>query len=98
MNDEKEKSDNIVFIGSKPFMNYVTSLIVQFTNKKRSEVIVKARGKWTSRAIDVVERVRKRFLREENIQIKHIRIDSEEVESREGKKVNISLIEITLGK
>ena len=95
---EKGESDNIVFIGSKPFMNYVTSLIVQFTNKNHKEVIVKARGRWTSRAIDVVERVRKRFLKDENIQIKHIRIDSEEVENKEGKKMSISLIEITLEK
>ena len=96
--NEKEGNDNVVFIGSKPFMNYVTSLIVQFTNKKHDEVIVKARGKWIARAVDVVERVRKRFLKDKNLQIKHVRIDSEEVENREGKKLNISLIEITLGK
>ena len=96
--DEKEESSNVVFIGSKPFMNYVASLIVQFTNKKRNEVVVKARGRWIVRAVDVVETVRKRFLKDENIQIKHVRIDSEEVESKEGKKMNISSIEITIGK
>ena len=98
MSGEKEESDNVVFIGSKPFMNYVTSLIVQFTNKKHSEVVVKARGRWIARAVDVVESVRKRFLKDENLKIKNILIDSEEVENRGGKKVNVSLIEITLRK
>ncbi|MEK6819794.1 MAG: DNA-binding protein Alba [Nanoarchaeota archaeon] len=96
--DEKEERDSIVFIGSKPFMNYVTSLIVQFTNKKRNEVVVKARGRWIVRAVDVVETVRKRFLRDENLKIKNVGIDSEEVENKEGKKMNVSSIEITLGK
>lgn len=95
---EKEGNSNVIFIGNKDFMNYVTSLIVQFTSKKHDEVIVKARGKWISRAVDVVERVRKRFLKDENLKIKHVKIDSEEVESKEGKKLNVSSIEITLGK
>ena len=94
---EKE-SENVVFIGNKPFMNYVTSVVIQFTAKNRDEVIVKARGKWISRAVDVVERVRKRFLKDKNIQIKHVRIDSDELENKEGKKINVSLIEITLKK
>lgn len=94
---EKE-SENVVFIGNKPFMNYVTSVVIQFTAKNRDEVVVKARGKWISRAVDVVERVRKRFLKDKNIQIKHVRIDSDELENKEGKKINVSLIEITLKK
>ncbi|MBI2043602.1 DNA-binding protein Alba [Candidatus Pacearchaeota archaeon] len=98
MDDSEKKNDNVVFIGSKPFMNYITSVVIQFTSKNRDEVIVKARGKWISRAVDVVERVRKRFLKDKNIQIKHVRIDSDEVENKEGKKINVSLIEITLGK
>lgn len=92
------ENDNVVFIGLKPFMNYVTSVVMQFTTKNKDEVVVKARGKWISRAVDVVEVVKKRFLKDQNIQTKDIKIDSEEVENREGKKVNVSIIEITLRK
>lgn len=99
MVEEKDsKNDNSVYIGMKPFMNYVTSVIMQFTIKNRDEIVVKARGKLISRAVDVVEAVRKRFLKDRNIQIKNIMIDSEEVENKEGKKVNVSVIEITLKK
>ena len=39
MPEEKQRGeDNVVFIGSKPFMNYVTSVVMQFTSKKKKEV------------------------------------------------------------
>ena len=99
MTEERIKSDaNVVFIGTKPFMNYVTSVVMQFTTKQRKEVIIKARGKFINRAVDVAEVVRKRFLEDQKIEIKNIRVDSEEFENREGRKVNVSIIEITLSK
>ena len=96
--EKKESDDNVVFIGSKPFMNYVTGVVMQLTTKNRNEVVVKARGKWISRAVDVVEAVRKKFLKDKNLRITNVLIDSSESESSEGKKMNVSSIEITLGK
>lgn len=90
-------NDNSIFIGEKPFMNYVTGVVMQFTTKGASEVVVKARGKFISRAVDVAEVARKRFL-DNTVSIKDIRIDSEEFENKEGRKVRVSNIEITLGK
>lgn len=98
MAETDKKDDNVVFIGSKPFMNYVTSVAMQFTTKGYNEVIVKARGKFISRAVDITEVARKRFLKEHNISVKDIKIDSEEFENKEGRKVNVSTIEITLKK
>ncbi|HED05579.1 MAG TPA: DNA-binding protein Alba [Ignavibacteria bacterium] len=91
-----EKDDNVIFIGVKPFMNYITGVAMQFTTKQRSEVIIKARGKSINRAVNVAEAIRKRFLKDKNIGIKDIKIDSEELENKEGKKINVSTIEITL--
>ena len=97
MTDEKViGDDNVVYIGTKPFMNYVTSVVMQFTTKDRNEVAIKARGKFISRAVDVAEVVRKRFLKDQDIKIKDIKIDSEEFENKEGKKVNVLPIEINL--
>ena len=89
--------DNNIFIGPKPFMNYVTGVVMQFTTKGASEVIVKARGKFISRAVDVAEVAAKRFL-ENTVGIKDIKIDSEEFTNTEGRNVRVSSIEITLGK
>ncbi len=90
-------NDNSIFIGNKPFMNYVTGVVMQITTKNAPEVIVKARGKFISRAIDVVEVARKRFLADQ-VKIKEIRIDSEEFKNKEGKDVRVSTIEIVLAK
>lgn len=95
---ERKGDENVVFIGSKPFMNYVTAVVMQFTTRGSNEVIVKARGKFISRAVDVAEVAAKRFLKESNITVKDIKINSEEFENKEGRKVNVSTIEITLSK
>jgi len=97
--DLQEKPDtNIIFIGEKPFMNYVTGVVTQFKTKQQNEVMIKARGKFISRAVDVAEVSAKKFLKEENIIVKNISINSEEFENKEGRKVNVSTIEITLKK
>jgi DNA-binding protein len=89
--------DNSIFVGEKPFMNYVTGVVIQFTTQGATEVIVKARGKFISRAVDVVEVVRNRFLTNQ-IKIKDIQIASEEFRNKEGKDVRVSTIEIVLMK
>ncbi len=104
MTEEKKQQEpqredtNIIFIGEKPFMNYVTGVVTQFKTKAQKEVVVKARGKFISRAVDVAEVSAKKFLKEENIKVKNIQINSEEFENKEGKKVSVSTIEITLEK
>jgi len=95
---EKKSDDNVVFIGNKPFMNYVTGVVMQFTTKGSKEVIVKARGKFISRAVDVAEVATKKFLEEHNVEVKDIKINSEEFENKEGKKVNVSTMDIVLAK
>nr|MCK4930259.1 DNA-binding protein Alba [Nanoarchaeota archaeon] len=89
--------DNSVFIGNKPFMNYVTSVVMQFTTKGESEIVIKARGKFISRAVDVAEVATKRFLKDQ-LELKEIRIDSEEFKNKEGRDVRVSTIEIVLAK
>ena len=78
-------------------MNYVTGVVMQFTTKDAEEVVIKARGKFMSRAIDVAEVAAKRFL-EGRIKVKGIKIDSEEFTNKEGKQVRVSTVEITLDK
>jgi archaea-specific DNA-binding protein len=89
------ETDNSIFVGDKPFMNYITGIVMQFTTHSQQEVVVKARGKYISRAVDVSEMALKRYLGGK-INIRDIRIDSSEVENREGREVRVSTIEITL--
>ena len=88
------ENDNVVFIGSKHLMNYVNSIDMQLKNN--SEVIIKARGKFISKAVDVVE-IAKRQNQQQNISIKDIKIGTEEYEN-EGKKIKVSTVDITVNK
>ena len=77
MIEEIKKDDNIIFIGMKPFMNYVNGVIMQFSRKENKEVIIKARGKFISRAVDIAEVTLKRFLKDkirilERFELDHI--------------------------
>ncbi|MFH1591330.1 MAG: DNA-binding protein Alba [archaeon] len=88
-------ADNSIFVGNKPFMNYVTGVVMQFTTKNATDVIIKARGKFISRAVDIAEVSVKRFLQGQ-IEVKDIQINSEQFENKEGKDVRVSTIDITL--
>ncbi|MCX6709416.1 MAG: DNA-binding protein Alba [Candidatus Woesearchaeota archaeon] len=90
-------ADNSIFIGNKPFMNYVTAVVMQFTTKNAEEITIKARGKFISRAVDVAEVSVKRFLNEQAVTT-GIKIDSEEFKNEQGKQVRVSSIEITLAR
>lgn len=90
-------NDNSIFIGAKPFMNYVTGVVMQFTTKNAEDVTIKARGKFISRAVDVAEVASRRFL-DSTVGVKDIRINSEEFQNNEGKQVRVSTIEIVLSK
>jgi archaea-specific DNA-binding protein len=87
--------ENVVYIGNKPVMNYVLAVVTQM-NGGVSEVILKARGRAISRAVDVAEIVRNRFITD--VEIGGIDISTEEIMSNEGSSTNVSAIEIQLAK
>ena len=96
---KKPIADNIIYVGQKPFMNYVNAVQMQF--QSQSEVKVIARGKFISKAVDIAEVIRKKFMKEDNIVLGDIKIDSKDLEREyEGKKkkVSVSEVEITLKK
>ena len=93
--EETKSEEHSIFIGGKPFMNYVTGVVIQF-NKGANEVTIKARGKFISKGVDVAEVARRKFLEDKNVSVKNIFIGSEEFENKEGKMVNVSVIEIIL--
>ncbi len=97
MTEEKRRGedDHTVFIGSKPFMNYVTGVVMQFTTQGANEVVVKARGKFITRCVDVAEVAAKRFLTDQ-IEVADVKLDSEAFKSKEGKDIRVSTIEILL--
>ncbi|HUV24942.1 MAG TPA: DNA-binding protein Alba [Methanomassiliicoccales archaeon] len=85
--------ENTVYIGKKPTMNYVLAVVTQF-NSGSMDVIIKARGRAISRAVDVAEIVRHRFIH--NAEVMDIKIQTEQLTGEAGTVANVSSIEIYL--
>lgn len=91
-----EEDRNSVFIGRKPIMNYVLACITLF-QEGRSEVCLKARGRAVSRAIDVAEILRRRFLTD--VKVKDVKIGTEQlITGDSGILSNVSTIEVVLSR
>ena len=84
--------DNLVYIGTKPVMNYVLAVVTQF-NAGAKEVVIKARGKTIVRAVDTAEITIRQFLT--NVTKKEVTISTDTVETDEGP-TNVSAIQIVL--
>lgn len=88
--------NNSVLVGRKPVMNYVLACITLFHGGAK-EVNVKARGRAISRAVDIVEIARRRFL--PDVKVGNITIGTEQLQvGEEGNMstTNVSTIEIVL--
>jgi DNA-binding protein len=93
--ETKRMDDNVVYVGQKPTMSYVLAVMTQFSGNLK-EVHLKARGRSISRAVDVAEIVKNRFL--QDVKVNDIEIGTEEREVEEGNKINVSTIDIKLNK
>ncbi len=92
MADEVE-DDNIIFVGSKAPMNYVVAVLTEF--KKNNEVIIKARGRSISKAVETGLLVQKKFMKE--AEIIEIKVDLENIiDDKTQKPMDIPAIEIYL--
>src|ERR671924_1168697 len=89
------KASNEVFIGKKPLMTYVTATLVQLANEPT--VIIKARGKSITRAVDVAQIIVKR-MDTLGYKIGPVKIGSESVQSQNGRNRNVSTIEVYISR
>ena len=87
--------ENVVYIGSKPVMTYCLAILTSLKDEG-SRVMLKARGRAISTAVDSAEVTRNRFMK--NLTVENIEIGTEELESLEGQPRNVSTITIVLKK
>jgi len=86
-----DDEDNVIFIGNKAPMNYVVAVLTEF--KKSDDVVVKARGRAISKAVETVEIVRKKFL--SDVSVTDIKIGSENIiDDKTNKPMDIPTIEL----
>ncbi len=85
--------ESTVYIGKKATMNYVLAVVSQ-VNAGNDNVCIKARGRAISRAVDVAEIVRNRFI--QGLAYKEVKIATESLPGHDGGNANVSSIEIYL--
>ena len=88
-----ETKENCVYVGRKPVMNYVVACLTYF-NSGSKKLTVKARGRAIPRAVDTVEVLRRSFAKD--LQMGAITVCTEEVPREQGRKSNVSSVEIAL--
>src|SRR3989442_2163577 len=86
---EEELGPNLVRIGKKPTMNYVVACVTLF-NTGVPEVMVRARGQSITKAVEVVDMLRRAFLK--NVTIESVDIGTEEIKRDDGSIASLSTI------
>ena len=86
---------NIIFIGTKPIMSYVSATLTQLST--RPSITIKARGKRITQAVDVSQMIVKRMDTVGYV-ISDVRISSDSLTSQDGKQRNVSNMEIDITK
>jgi DNA-binding protein len=87
------KRRNLVIMGIKPIMNYVVACLTLF-NDGEETVLIRARGKHINKAVDMVQLLRRVFLKD--AVIKDIMVGTDTLTRDDGREAKISIIEITL--
>lgn len=87
--------ENIIFVGKKPTMNYVLAIVTQFNNSDMPRIVIKARGKAISKAVDIAEITKHKFI--QTAKYESIKLDTETLDGENGPS-NVSSIEIILAK
>ena len=94
MAEERRTDENVIYVGKKPPMSYVLAVVTQF-NSGSAEVVIKARGRSISTAVDTAEIVRNRFVTD--AELIDVKIGTEVITNEEeGRTSNVSSIEIIL--
>ena len=89
------KASNEIFIGKKPLMTYVTATLVQLANEPT--VVIKARGKSITRAVDVAQIIVKR-MDTLGYKVGPVKVGTESIQSDDGRTRNVSTIEVSISR
>lgn len=87
--------DNTIYVGRKHVMAYAIAVVTQF-NQGAGNVHLKARGKAISKAIDVTQIVKNKFL--PSVEISEFKASTEQLLSEDGRQTNVSSLDLMLKK
>lgn len=92
---QHEPHTGVIYIGRKNVMTYVLAVVTQF-NSGQEEVVVKARGRAISRAVDVTQIVKNRFFN--SLEVTGFKVETEELANEDGSTSRVSSVTLTMKK
>jgi DNA-binding protein len=81
--EERKTDENVIYVRRKLPMSHILSVVTQFNGNGTKDVILKARGKSISTAVDTAEIERNRF--EKNPKVKDITISTKSPRNEDGE-------------
>lgn len=90
-----EPHRGIIYIGRKNVMTYVLAVVTQF-NSGETEVVIKARGRAISRAVDVTQIVKNRFFN--TLEVASFKVETEELTNEDGSTSRVSSLTLAMKK
>ena len=90
------EEQKIVYVGRKPVMSYVLAIITGFADSNASQIVLRARGRAITTAVDAAEVTRRRFMNE--LIASKISIGTEDMTEEGGRTRAVSTMEIVLTK
>lgn len=89
---DKPKRD-LVIMGAKPIMNYVTACLTLF-NAGNETIRIRARAKHINKAVDTVQLLKRVFLKD--LDVRKISIGTDHLIRDDGNAAKVSTIEIVI--
>ena len=90
------KENEIVIVGrGKPLLNYGTACITSF-NAGRQELTLRARGDAINSSVEVVRLLKSKFI--PDLEISDAKISSDHLKSKEGRSLNLPVLELVLSR
>lgn len=90
----KMSNSNTIYIGNKPPMTYVMVIMTVLNESGNNNVVLKARGRAISRAVDVAEILRNRYM--SDVKATKIVSGTEQLPSHNGGTRGVSTLSITI--
>lgn len=94
--ERKDIKENVILVGSKPFLAYLKSVNTLFRGKKLKNIELRARGKNIQKAVDLAESSRNKFCHDLRITCSNVEIGTEKFTSKEDKNKEISVSTIAI--
>lgn len=95
-----KSKENEILVGQKPFINYIRSMEVLLKKKNLNQIVIRARGKNISKAVDLSEAGKNKFFEDLGLEISSVKTGTVKFKKQDAERgeieLSVSTIELVL--